>query len=277
MSNFNQQRTTDHGPRTNLIICPIGDRSVHCGWIAGPVAANFDLFLLYYGDGPDTAVADARHYVRRKGFKFEHLHYAATEYADVLRQYQRIWCPDDDIACDTASINLLFDIFARYQLQLAQPAIAKGDLSFKGLAQRPGNILRYTPYVEVMCPIFTREAFFKVSDTFLDNRSGWGLDWVWPKRFSIDQMAIIDKVGIHHTGPLGKGEHYKNLAKLGIDPYRDFQQTVARHGGIDWTIHRRMLRGRVRMKRVKDPEDRRSLTQKIADQIRWLRLKRSAA
>ncbi len=272
-----EQRTTDNESRTNLIICPIGDRSVHRSWIAGPGQANFDLFLMYYGSGPDAAAADAGYYCRRKGFKFEHLHFVATEHAATLQKYERIWCPDDDIACDTAGVNLLFEIFQRYQLQLAQPGIAKGDFSFKGLAQRPGNVLRYTPYVEVMCPIFTRDAFIKVSDTFLENRSGWGLDWIWPKRFAPGEMAIIDKVGIHHTGPLGKGEHYKNLAKLGIDPHRDFQETVARHGGIDWNVHRRMLRGRVPMKCVKDPDDRRSVAQKIADQIRWLRLKRSAA
>jgi hypothetical protein len=143
--------------------------------------------------------------------------------------------------------------------------------------EQRGNLLRYTPYVEVMCPMFTREAFFKVADTFCENRSGWGLDWIWPKRFATREMAIIDKVGIHHTGPLGKGENYKFLAKLGIDPYREFEETVARHGGIDRAVHRRMLRGRVRMRRIKDPDDRRPLTARIADYVHWLRLKRAAA
>ena len=36
--------------------------------------------------------------------------------AETLRQYDRIWCPDDDIACDTAAVNLLFDIFERFKL-----------------------------------------------------------------------------------------------------------------------------------------------------------------
>lgn len=261
----------------NLIISPIGDRSVHRTWLAGPGKPNFDLFLLYYGNGPDDAARDAKYYVRRKGFKWEHLHYVAEEHAATLQQYDHIWCPDDDIACDTAGVNLLFELFERYQLQLAQPAIARGDFSFRGLTQQRGNILRYSPYVEVMCPIFTRDAFLKVKPTFLENRSGWGLDWIWPKLFQPREMAIIDKVGIHHTGPLGKGEHYKNLESLGINPYRDFDETVARHGGIDWRLHRGMLRGNLRMKRVRDTTDDRNWLTRIRDHIQWMRQKRSAA
>lgn len=260
----------------NLILCPIGDRSQHRTWLSGPGKPNFDLFLFDYGSGTGPAKQDARYYIQRKGFKFEHLHFAATECADILAQYDRIWCPDDDIACDTAGVNRLFNIFEQYRLQLAQPAIARGDFSFKGLVQQQGKLLRYTPYVEVMCPIFTREAFRRVQDTFLENRSGWGLDWVWSKRFSVHEMAIIDKVGVHHTGPLGKGEHYKNLAKIGIDPFQDFRDTVARHGGIDWKVHRGMLRGRIRLKSIPDPEDHRTLVKRVGDYLRWLRLNRTA-
>ncbi|MCC7085756.1 MAG: hypothetical protein IT427_12205 [Pirellulales bacterium] len=261
----------------NLVISPIGDHSVHRTWIEGPDTPNFDLFLLYYGNGSDPVQPGAKFYVRRKGFKWEHVHYVAEEHFASLQHYDRIWCPDDDIACDTAGVNLLFELFEHYQLKLAQPAIAKGDFSFRGLTQRRGNILRYTPYVEVMCPIFTREAFFQVKPTFLENRSGWGLDWIWPKHFAKHEMAIIDKVGIHHTGPLGKGEHYQHLAALGIDPYRDFDETVARHGGIDWSLHRAMLRGNLRMKRVKDPTDGRSWLERLRDHIQWMQQKRSAA
>lgn len=260
----------------NLILCPIGNRSKHRTWLEGPGRPNFDLFLLDYTDGEPTAKQDAQYYFQRKGFKFEHLHFAATECSDILSQYDRIWCPDDDIACDTEGVNRLFDIFQRYRLQLAQPAIAQGEFSFKSLVQQRGNILRYTPYVEVMCPIFTQEAFRRVQDTFLENRSGWGLDWVWSKRFALHEMAIIDKVGVHHTGPLGKGEHYKSLAKIGINPFQDFKDTVARHGGIDWKLHRRMLRGRMRMKSIPDPDDQRSILMRISDYLRWLRLNRTS-
>ncbi|HEY2881939.1 MAG TPA: hypothetical protein VGJ15_05885, partial [Pirellulales bacterium] len=252
---------------TNLVICPIGDRTVHRTWLAGPAKPNFDLFLIYFGDGPDTFATDAKYYVCRKGFKWEHIHFVATEHRETLAKYEHIWCPDDDVACDTAGVNLLFDIFKQYNLQLAQPAISHGDFSYKGLAQRPGNILRYSPYVEVMCPLFTRAALEKVQDTFTETRSGWGIDWVWPHRFCSQEVAVIDRVGVNHTGKLGQGENYKNLARLGIDPHREFQETVARHGGFDRNIHRRLLRGRLKMRRIKDPADRRSMNRRLVDYL----------
>jgi hypothetical protein len=271
------ESTPTNGPVKNLIICPIGDRSMHRTWLSGPSKPQFDLFLIYFGDAPDTAAGDAKYYARRKGFKWEHLHFATEEFVHTLRQYERIWCPDDDIACDTAAVNLLFEVFERFNLELAQPAISDGEFSFKSLAQIRGNLLRYSPYVEIMCPIFSRDAFFSLKDTFLENRSGWGIDWIWPRRFTAEQIAIIDKVGVHHTGSLGKGLNYKLLAKLGIDPHRDFEKVVQRHGGFDPSIHRRMLRGQIRMKRVKDPDDRRSLGERLSDYLKWRSLRRTAA
>src|SRR5262245_23258032 len=110
----------------NLIISTIGDTSCHRAWIAGHEAPTFDLFLIYYGDGPDTAKADAQHYLRRKGFKFELHDYVVKHHRHVLENYDRIWCPDDDVSCSTRDLNLLFEIFQRYHLQLAQPAVAQG-------------------------------------------------------------------------------------------------------------------------------------------------------
>jgi hypothetical protein len=261
----------------NLIICTIGDKSCHPTWIAGPETSDFDLFLIYYGDGPDAAIADAQHYLRRKGFKFELLHHVAQEHRGMLAKYDHIWCPDDDIACSTRDLNLLFDIFQRYRLRLAQPAVAKGDVSYRSLIRKPGNILRYTPFVEVMCPVFTRDTFLELSGTFLESRSAWGLDWVWAKLLTPQEMAIIDKVGVHHTRALCSGEHYKFLLGLGIDPKQDFQRTLARHGGIDHVLFNRIRHGRAPMKRVVDRHDRRSAWRRLADHVQWRTRKRRAA
>lgn len=242
--------------KRNLVISAVGDRSVHGSWIRSPAEASFDLFLVYYGDDPAWACDRARFRLRRKGFKYEHLHHLSERFASELREYERIWCPDDDVYLETTGVNRLFELFEAHRLQLAQPAIADGEYSYAALCQRREYVLRYSPYVEVMCPIFTREAFFRVRDTFLENRSGWGIDWVWPKRFARREIAILDAVGVRHTGRLGAGEHYRRLAELGIDPQADFEATVARHGGIDWSVHRRMVRGELRMRGIKRPDSR---------------------
>src|SRR5437762_2208113 len=105
-----------------------------------------------------------------------------------------------------------------------------------------------------MCPLFTRQAFYRVRHTFLESRSSFGLDLVWPKYFAPREMAILDRIGVHHTRPLQSGEHYQRLAACGIDSNRERDALVASHGGIDWRQHKRLLRGRKRMPATPDPE-----------------------
>lgn len=253
--------------RQNLIISPIGDSSVHRTWLSDPAARSFDLLLIYYGNQGDFGRSDADLYVRKQGFKFELLAHALAEMPDVLAGYRNIWCPDNDIAADTASVNRMFELFEHYQLQLAQPAIAAGDVSYKTLRQRSGVILRYTPYVEVMCPIFTHEALLRVAPTFSENRSGWGLDWIWPRLFAPQSRAIIDAVGVAHTGRLFCGEHYKHLAKLGIDPQEDFNRVIRKYGGFDRRTHKRFVRGKARLPAIWDPRVPQGFLRRTAE--RW--------
>jgi hypothetical protein len=175
----------------------------------------------------------------------------------VLRQYANIWCPDNDILSSTHDVNRLFTTFDQYRLQLAQPAIAAGEVSYRALRRRRGVVLRYTPFVEIMCPLFTREAFYRVAETFGENRSGWGLDWLWPRYFRPHEIAIIDQVGVEHTGQLFRGENYRQLARLGIDQNEDFRRAIAKFGGFDPRVHRQMLRGRLRMSAIREPRSSR--------------------
>lgn len=245
--------------RRNLIISPIGDDSVHASWLVDRPARSFDVFLIYYGKQEGFGREDADHYLCRQGFKWELLDHVARQHADILANYDRIWCPDCDIRTDTDHVNRLFELFENYDLQLAQPAISAGEVSFKFLCQRPGVVLRYSPYVELMCPLFTHDALFHVLPTFLESRSGWGVDWLWPRYFAPRQMAVIDAVGVEHTGRLWRGENYQNLAKLGIDPGREFEQVVARHGGFNRRLHRKLVRGRIKLPAIRKPDSRASL------------------
>ncbi|HEX3724590.1 MAG TPA: hypothetical protein VHV08_00040, partial [Pirellulales bacterium] len=221
-------------------------------WLSHPGARTFDLFLIHYGEANDFGREDATYYEHRKGFKWELLDYVTREHAHVLERYTNIWIPDHDIRADTPAINRLFELFEQYTLQLAQPAIAQGEVSYQALRQRRGVVLRYTPFVEIMCPLFTRQALDRVSSTFTESRSGWGLDWVWPRYFRPREIAIIDAVGVEHTGPLFNGENYRRLAALGIDPAAEFQRLTARYGGFKRGLHRRLVRGKIRLPEVRE-------------------------
>lgn len=254
-------------PRRNLIISPIGDTSVHTSWLSHPEQRTFDLFLIYYGRNGDFGRAEATHYLRRGGFKWELVDHVCKHHAEILDRYTNIWCPDNDICADTHSVNRLFDLFERYSLKLAQPAIAAGQVSYETLRQRPGVVLRYSPYVEVMCPLFARDALRRCEPTLLECRSGWGLDWVWPRWFAQHEIAIIDAVGVEHTGPLGQGENYQKLAELGVFPGREFQEVMAKYGGFDRRLHKKFVRGRIKLPAIFEQPQQLNLLERIQSRL----------
>jgi len=253
--------------RRNLIITPIGNGNVIDTWFDRPEDRDFDLFAIDFRPGPREAPRYADYFVQRAGFKFELLDFVARKHAAELRRYERIWCPDDDIALDTASINAMFRLLAQYRLQLAQPAIGGGDVSFQSLRPVEGAVLRYAPFVEVMCPLFTRESFFRVADTFGASRSTWGLDFVWPLRFQPREIAILDRIRARHTRPLASGEMYVRFKQLGIDPRGESAEVVRRFGGISQRTIRRMVFGKQRMPTVFEPGFQRGLWRHLVDRI----------
>jgi hypothetical protein len=237
----------------NLIISPIGKNSVHGSWTSQSAVRTYDLLLINYSTQPGFGAADATHYLERQGMKWELMSYALDTLPDIVAQYKNVWLPDDDIRASPSQINRLFALFEEYRLQLAQPAIAAGEVSYKVFRQRPGIILRYTPLVELMCPLFTRDALRQVSATFVESRSGWGLDVIWPRLFAADEVAIIDAVGVEHTRPVGKGAMYRTLSQQNIDPRRELADVVARHGGFDAKFHHRLVRGTIKLPAIRHP------------------------
>jgi len=240
----------------NLIIGTIGNSSVHGSWSIQPAARTYDLLLINYGNQPGFGAADATHYLERKGMKWELLSYALETLPDVIARYTNVWCPDDDIRASPSEIDRLFALFEEYRLQMAQPAIAAGEVSYQVFRQRREVILRYAPLVELMCPLFTQSALRRVSATFGESLSGWGLDVIWPRLFAASEVAIIDAVGVEHTRPVGKGVMYQTLAKQNIDPRQEFAAVVARHGGFDARFHQRLIRGTIKLPAIRHPAAR---------------------
>lgn len=214
----------------NLIISVVGDDSMHRSWIDESDLRTFDTCLIYYGSFPGRYEHDADLYFERRGIKFSLIHELAQgELGQALAAYDRIWLPDDDIRCSTRQINLLFSLVEEYGLQIAQPAIGKGEVSYDALRHHPGYLLRYTRFVEMMCPLFTREAFARALSSFNANVSGWGLDWVWSWSHARDQVAVIDAVTVEHTRPLHSGGVHRLFASLGIDPEQEYETMMAKY------------------------------------------------
>jgi hypothetical protein len=209
-----------------LVVLRAGDRSLHAQWMAD-APRDFDLFISYYGTDPDRYRSDTPWWEARRGPKWPCIGELLEANPHLLESYDAFWFPDDDLAVDTATIHRMFALFRGFGLALAQPALT--PQSYHGhpmLLQRAGHVLRYTAFVEVMAPLFDREALRVCLPSFTRSRSGWGLDFVWPRLVGDtrrDAIAILDATPVWHTRPLG-GELYRNHPEM--DPRRDVERLI---------------------------------------------------
>lgn len=190
----------------NLVISAVGDESLHPCWSP---ASDFDLYLIYYGDDenfkPPASLVE-----HKKGAKYNLFYDVIKEHPEIMA-YEYIWMPDDDIYLDGKEISRLFQIAKQYDLWICQPSLI-GWYSLKVTRHQPECILRYTNYVEIMCPCFSTKVLATCLPTFQENKSGWGIDHVWNKllNYPKDKIAVIDDIVAIHTRRVGYGDMYKN-------------------------------------------------------------------
>lgn len=221
--------TRRHRPR-NLVVVRAGDRSLHPTWLAGP-RRDFDVFVSYYGANPGTHAAAADYYEARPGPKWPCIGALLDEHAELVGAYDSVWFPDDDLAADGETIDRMFAFFHAYRLCLAQPALTPDSYcTWRTLRQDPGCHLRFNAFVEIMAPIFSREALRTCAPSFVESRSGWGLDWLWPelcRRAGLGPLAVIDATPVRHTRPCG-GELYRLHPDM--DPRADAEAVLRKYG-----------------------------------------------
>jgi hypothetical protein len=233
-----------HAVNRNLVIAAVGDCSQHPSWLAGGASRSFDVALVYFGDRPCNYHRDADFFVAQRGFKYPLIADVLDRFGDRLNRYDFIWTPDDDVVIDTSQVNRLFQIASDFQLPICQPAIARGEASYLALRQHPDVLLRYTRFVEVMCPLFSRDALQAVRRTFRETLSGWGIDWAWTRLVNARRIAVIDAVGIDHIRPLGAGEAYRRFFESGVAPTDECRRIMRKYGLRGPAVHfrRRQLK-----------------------------------
>src|ERR1035438_1769749 len=167
--------------RENLIVVRAGDSSLHPKWLISSQARNFDIFVSYYGDAPDQFKENADYFESIPGLKWPCLAQIFRKQSELLFAYRACWFPDDDILTDAQSVIRMFDLFHANDLWLAQPALGEGSHISHWITRAvPNTVLRFTDFVEIMCPIFNRHSLSLVGSSFSTSISGWGLDFLWP-------------------------------------------------------------------------------------------------
>lgn len=190
----------------SCVISAVGKSSLHRQWTNG--VCHFDLHLVVYDDSYGEFVDDAPFVCHLKGYKLKVVYQYLQSNPKLLDMYEYFFIPDDDIQMDSSHINSLFETMRRYGLQIAQPALVNSYYSWGHTLRDPYCELRYTNFVEMMVPCFSRKALRKVLFTFNENETGWGAETHWPLLIhaSPNEMAIIDAVSVVHTRPIRSGQ-----------------------------------------------------------------------
>jgi hypothetical protein len=188
--------------RTACIIAAVGQNSLHREWIQGE--PYFDLHLIVYDQSYDKYKSDTNFIVQSEGYKLQLIYDYLSANDEILDHYNYFYFPDDDISIDTQNIHHLFEYMEEYGLAIAQPALSKSYYSFKHTLKRNNSKLRYTNFVEIMQPCFSRDALEKTLFTFNNTDRGWGVDYHWGRLVNYERynMAIIDAIISCHTRPV---------------------------------------------------------------------------
>lgn len=220
----------------NLVICRVGDNSLHKNWLQSAEAASFDVAVSYYGDKPGRFADDGDFYEHSKGTKYPALYRFIFNNIARFLEYDAIWLPDDDLSADTGTINKMFTMFHENNLWLAQPSLTTDSYYYHPITvKNHGLSFRHTNFVEVMAPLFSRRSLLQCLFTFNESISGYGLDLIWPKilGWPTDKIAIFDSVSVRHTRPIGSGPVYKMFP---IPPTDEMELLAIKFGCVPFNM-----------------------------------------
>lgn len=117
--------------------------------------------------------------------------------------YDYIFFWDDDIDIMDFDVENFLEIMQKNELSVAQPALMYGQNASHAItAHHPSYTKgRFTDFVEIMVPVFRRDAWGKWWDMLEwdTNFWGWGYDLIFKSLKNISKMGIIDAQTVLHT------------------------------------------------------------------------------
>lgn len=202
-----------------LVISPTGNQSELIQIVNSD--SNFDVALLCYEDIPKDIEKRAKYVKYYRKEKWEMISLFFSEHPELIKEYSYFWFVDDDIITDTKSINMLFKIAKDFSLKLSQPSVS-GFTSFDICRKKTGSFLRFTNFVEIMCPIMSSDTLEKLYSSFRKTSSGWGLDIIWRNTLNDYEISIIDHINVKHKDKVRS--KYGNRFK--IDPKEELKKVL---------------------------------------------------
>jgi hypothetical protein len=208
----------------NLVFSPIASDSLHKEWILGH-GSTFDLSLNIH-DGSKHDKTGVSSIFRIKDHKWRTID-TLLKITDWMEQYDYFFFPDHDISMSTTTINALFYYARNHKLILCQPCLLSGSYGSHHHTYQQNKVgHRKVPFVEIMCPIMSRECIQKCQFTFSETESGWGLDIVWSSLLS-GEGYVIDELPVMNTRPM-----FSDKWKLsnGMTPLEEARNMLKKYG-----------------------------------------------
>jgi hypothetical protein len=201
--------------RPFLVITRAGSNSLHRKWIEGTESRNFDLLITEYESSGETPRTDGVEKIHLAGTKIAGYLNILTTRPELFLQYTHIALVDDDILMNCDQINECFRVGKDNQLQLWQPSLSWDSyFSYAATLHVPFLKLRYTNYVEMMCPFFSSRYLQQALPLFsLGFETGIDLMWTRLQKNNLYQYAIIDGVIAKHTKPVGRVKEMQGFSK----------------------------------------------------------------
>lgn len=222
----------DGSYKKNAVFVPVGKDSLHRQLLKG--AADFDLHLLIYDGSYNKFCNDSDFVACDAGYKMDMIYRYLHRHPELFEKYEYFFLLDDDILISTEDVNRLFSMMREYQLKIAQPSLVMSYYTYKHTAFHPFYILRYTNFVEMMMPCFSRDALKAVLPTFEKEIRWCGIEMHWPVLVGSNHkdMAIVDAVSAKHTRPV---QSWNSLSQLQQENYlkkHNLSWSIEMYGGL---------------------------------------------
>lgn len=149
--------------------------------------------------------------------------------SQLLREYEYFAFLDNDIEITTRELNHLFLLGRQHELDLYQASLTDDSYgTYPELFRKPciDAGVRSLRFVEIMAPIFGRDALKRCLWTFSESESGWGLDFLWAKELHGRRIAVLDAVSMKHARPISS--HNWTFAS-GLTPEKEAAAIVRKY------------------------------------------------
>jgi hypothetical protein len=191
--------------RRFLVITRAGANSSHEAWLEGAQERLFDLVVTEWQPTHIPVSHEGVEVLPWPGGRNEGYSRYFESHPDIFTRYQSIALIDDDIIMSADDINRCFLMGAKYELELWQPSLSWDSyFSYGSTLNNPLYQIRYTNFIEMMCPFFSARFLKRAGATF---SLGYlvGIDILWPRLIesAAYRCAVVDAVIAKHGRPVG--------------------------------------------------------------------------